>query len=208
MITKISGFDFREKISKCDSLFVSMGGFTPGEPLTTRGLRSILKKIGEKSGVENVLYFVGRYSGRIGISGYRRNKASGDIVARIFDTALVPIECLGTKGRGYDVFDAGKMPDDFVEKQDDGSSQGGGGGSGGGGSTTQGGDSDQTSSVSADDDDLIKYSQDFATAVDVHIEAGFVPRLTFLATTPASREPQPAVSIVVSYPDRQLPGGV
>jgi site-specific recombinase XerD len=44
----------REKISKCDSLFVSMGGFTPGEPLTTRGLRSILKKIGEKSGVENV----------------------------------------------------------------------------------------------------------------------------------------------------------
>jgi site-specific recombinase XerD len=44
----------REKISKCDSLFVSMGGLTPGQSLTTRGLRSILKKIGEKSGVEDV----------------------------------------------------------------------------------------------------------------------------------------------------------
>ncbi len=36
------------------SLFVSLGGNTPGASLTTRGLRIILKQLGEKAGVANV----------------------------------------------------------------------------------------------------------------------------------------------------------
>lgn len=35
-------------------VFVSVGGSTPGEPLTSRGLRSILKKIGEQAGIKGV----------------------------------------------------------------------------------------------------------------------------------------------------------
>ncbi len=40
--------------SKNDYLFVSLGGSTPGTNITPRGLRIILKRIGEKVGVENV----------------------------------------------------------------------------------------------------------------------------------------------------------
>jgi len=47
-------FAIREKIAKSDNLFISLGGFTPGEAITTRGLRIILKKMGERSGIENV----------------------------------------------------------------------------------------------------------------------------------------------------------
>lgn len=37
-----------------DYLFVSLGGNTPNEKITPRGLRIILKRLGEKGGVENV----------------------------------------------------------------------------------------------------------------------------------------------------------
>ena len=37
-----------------ETLFVSVGGGTPGRPLTTRGLRSILKRLGDKAGVAGV----------------------------------------------------------------------------------------------------------------------------------------------------------
>jgi len=36
------------------ALFVSLGGTTPGQALTTRGLRVIVKRIGEKAGVQSV----------------------------------------------------------------------------------------------------------------------------------------------------------
>lgn len=36
------------------TLFVSVGGGTPGRPLTTRGLRIVVKRLGEKAGVEDV----------------------------------------------------------------------------------------------------------------------------------------------------------
>lgn len=38
----------------CDNLFVSLGGIAPGTPLTPRGLRIILKRLGECAGVEGV----------------------------------------------------------------------------------------------------------------------------------------------------------
>lgn len=37
-----------------DYLFVGIGGLTPGQPLTPRGLRIILKKLGKKAGIERV----------------------------------------------------------------------------------------------------------------------------------------------------------
>lgn len=37
-----------------DYLFVGIGGLTPGQPLTPRGLRIILKKLGKKAGTEQV----------------------------------------------------------------------------------------------------------------------------------------------------------
>jgi site-specific recombinase XerD len=37
-----------------ETLFTSVGGGTPGMPLTTRGLRIIVKRIGDKAGVEGV----------------------------------------------------------------------------------------------------------------------------------------------------------
>jgi site-specific recombinase XerD len=40
--------------TKNDYLFVSLGGSTPGKNITPRGLRIILKRIGEKVGIENV----------------------------------------------------------------------------------------------------------------------------------------------------------
>jgi site-specific recombinase XerD len=40
--------------TKNDYLFVSLGGSTPGKNITPRGLRIILKRLGEKVGVENV----------------------------------------------------------------------------------------------------------------------------------------------------------
>lgn len=37
-----------------DFLFVGIGGLTPGQPLTPRGLRIILKNLGKKAGIEQV----------------------------------------------------------------------------------------------------------------------------------------------------------
>jgi integrase len=39
---------------KCGYLFVSLGGNTPQEKINTRGLRIILKRLGEKADVPNV----------------------------------------------------------------------------------------------------------------------------------------------------------
>lgn len=43
----------REGIVKpgIETVFISIGGLTPGQPLTTRGLRSIFERLGKKSGV-------------------------------------------------------------------------------------------------------------------------------------------------------------
>lgn len=38
----------------CDHLFVGIGGLTPGQPLTPRGLRIILRNLGKKAGIEQV----------------------------------------------------------------------------------------------------------------------------------------------------------
>lgn len=47
--------DVRSSIStRCNNLFVSLGGISPGKPLTARGLRIILKRVGEQAGVENL----------------------------------------------------------------------------------------------------------------------------------------------------------
>ncbi len=47
---------FREDVAEPDAqhFFVSVGGLTRGRPLTTRGLRIILKKIGDQAGVPGV----------------------------------------------------------------------------------------------------------------------------------------------------------
>lgn len=37
-----------------DTVFVSIGGTTPGQPLTTRGLRIVVKRLGERAGVRGV----------------------------------------------------------------------------------------------------------------------------------------------------------
>ncbi len=39
---------------KHDEVFLAIGGLTPGQPLTSRGLRMVLKRIGDKAGVEGV----------------------------------------------------------------------------------------------------------------------------------------------------------
>ena len=39
---------------KSEKLFIAIGGLTPGKEITTRGLRSIVQKIGRKANVENV----------------------------------------------------------------------------------------------------------------------------------------------------------
>jgi integrase/recombinase XerD len=46
--------EVRPEMSGVDALFVSIGGITPRHPLTTRGLRIIVKKLGEKAGVLGV----------------------------------------------------------------------------------------------------------------------------------------------------------
>lgn len=46
--------EVRPELSGVDALFVSIGGITPHHPLTTRGLRIIVKKLGEKAGVPGV----------------------------------------------------------------------------------------------------------------------------------------------------------
>jgi site-specific recombinase XerD len=46
--------DVRAAAPGVDSLFISVGGGTPGQPLTTRGLRIIVKRIGEQAGVDGV----------------------------------------------------------------------------------------------------------------------------------------------------------
>jgi site-specific recombinase XerD len=47
--------DVRGSLSKeNDYFFVSLGGITPGDKITPRGLRIILKRLGEKAGIANV----------------------------------------------------------------------------------------------------------------------------------------------------------
>lgn len=47
--------DIRRSMSApCDKLFVSLGGISRGEPLTPRGLRIIMKRLGEHAGVKGV----------------------------------------------------------------------------------------------------------------------------------------------------------
>ena len=46
--------DVRGTHPQHDEVFLSVGGLTPGKPLTSRGLRMILKRIGDAAGVEGV----------------------------------------------------------------------------------------------------------------------------------------------------------
>lgn len=49
----------------CDSLFVSLGGLTPGKHLTVPGLRLILRRLGERAGIEGVCPHAFRRGGAV-----------------------------------------------------------------------------------------------------------------------------------------------
>ncbi|MBU0490860.1 MAG: tyrosine-type recombinase/integrase [Chloroflexi bacterium] len=46
--------DVRSAAEGVETVFVSLGGLTPRQPLTTSGLRNILRRLGKKAGVEGV----------------------------------------------------------------------------------------------------------------------------------------------------------
>ncbi len=46
--------DVRSAAEGVETVFVSLGGLTPGQPLTTSGLRNILRRLGKKAGLDGV----------------------------------------------------------------------------------------------------------------------------------------------------------
>lgn len=46
--------EVREDYARCDALFVGIAGNTPGQPLTPSGLRVILRRLGERAGIDGV----------------------------------------------------------------------------------------------------------------------------------------------------------
>lgn len=57
--------EVREGVAACGRLFVAIGGNTPGKELTTNGLRSILKRIGARAGVEGLTTHAFRRGGAV-----------------------------------------------------------------------------------------------------------------------------------------------
>jgi integrase/recombinase XerC/integrase/recombinase XerD len=60
-----------------NALFVAIGGNTPGAPLTPRGLRIIVKKVGERAGLTGVSPHAFRRGGAVGLT---LNGAPGRVV--------------------------------------------------------------------------------------------------------------------------------